>query len=157
MACSYLNFYKYFLPFELLANNTIKNEIINLSSWHRSHKKKKDSLEIRVILLIFSLELEISGVAVQRILQNSEKWLWGCFSQFLLLWLWCQRFRGSSEDRYRSKRLSQILLVCLLKSQNILINNINNSERRSWKSSKSCTEKVAITGPWWVLSTMEVR
>ena len=123
MACSYLNFYKYFLPFELLANNTIKNEIINLSSWHRSHKKKKDSLEIRVILLIFSLELEISGVAVQRILQNSEKWLWVCLSQFLLLWLWCQRCWGSSKDRYRSKRLSQILLVCLLKSQNILINN----------------------------------
>ena len=41
-----------------------------------SHKKRKDSLETLVVLLIFSLELEISGVAVQRIHQKSEKqWL----------------------------------------------------------------------------------
>ena len=39
-----------------------------------SHKKRKDSLETRAILLIFSLEFEISGVAVQSIHQNSEKW-----------------------------------------------------------------------------------
>ena len=26
------------------------------------------------------------------------KWLWGCLSQFLLLWIWCQCFWGSSED-----------------------------------------------------------
>ena len=73
MACSYLVFYKYFLDFELLASNTIKNETIHLSSWHYSHKKQKNNLEIQVILLIFSLELEISGLAVQRIHQNSKK------------------------------------------------------------------------------------
>ena len=85
-------------------------------------------------LLIFSLELEISGVAGQRIHQNSEKlwllwgiawwkWLWDCFRYFLLIWLWCQRFLSSSKDLYRLKRLSQILLVCysLLNSQNITI------------------------------------
>ena len=37
--------------------------------WH-SHKKRKDSLKTRAVLLIFSLELEISGVAVQSIHQN---------------------------------------------------------------------------------------
>ena len=80
------------------------------------------------------------GVAVQSIHQNSEKWwfcwgialwkwLWGCFSQFLLLWLWCQRFWGSSEDCWRPKRLSKMLLVyySLLSSQDI---SINNSEER---------------------------
>ena len=105
-----------------------------------SHKKRKDSLETRAVLLIFSLELEISRVAVQKIHQNSEnwwllwgiaqsKWLWGCFSHFLLLWLWCQHFWGSSEDWYRSKRWSQMLFVCysLLNSQNI---SVNNSEKR---------------------------
>ena len=40
---------------------------------HR-HQKRKGSLETRAVLLIFSLELEISGVAVQRIHQNSKKW-----------------------------------------------------------------------------------
>ena len=39
------------------------------------------------------------------------KWLWGCFSYFLLLWLWCQRFWGNSENRYRSKRFSHMLLL----------------------------------------------
>ena len=143
-----------------------------------SHRKRKDSVEIRTVLLIFSLELEISRVAVQRIHQNSKKWwllwgiarwkwLWGYFSHFLLSWLWCQRFWGTSKDCYRSKRLSQMLLVCdsLLNRQNI---SINRSEiglvtyllghlRHSLKSCRSCTEKGAITGPWWVLSTVEVR
>ena len=73
MACSYLIFYKYFLHFELLASNTIKNESIHLNSWHHNHKKQKNSLETQVVLLIFSLELEISGVVVQRIHQNSKK------------------------------------------------------------------------------------
>ena len=73
-ACSYLNFYKYILYFELLASNTIKNENIHLNSWHHSHKKQKNSLETQVVLLIFLLELKISGVAVQRIHQNSKKW-----------------------------------------------------------------------------------
>ena len=105
-----------------------------------SHKNRKDSLETRAVLLIFSLELEISGVAVQRKHPNSKKlwllwgiaqwkWLWGCLNQILLIWLWCQRFWGSSEDRYRSKRLLQMLFVCynLLNNQNI---SINNSEER---------------------------
>ena len=42
-----------------------------------SNKKRKVSLETRAALVIFSLELEISGVAVQGIHQNSEKW-WFC-------------------------------------------------------------------------------
>ena len=36
--------------------------------------KRKDSLKTRAVLSIFSLELEISGVAVQSIHQNSKKW-----------------------------------------------------------------------------------
>ena len=39
-----------------------------------NHKKRKDSLETRTLLFIFYLELKISGVAVQRIHQDSEKW-----------------------------------------------------------------------------------
>ena len=37
-------------------------------------KKGKDCLETRTVLLIFLLELEISGVAVQSIHQNRKKW-----------------------------------------------------------------------------------
>ena len=62
MACSYLNFYKYFLHFEFLPRNTIKNESIHLNSWYHSDNKQKDSLETRVVLLIFSLELEILNI-----------------------------------------------------------------------------------------------
>ena len=42
-------------------------------NYNHSHKKRKDSLETRAVLLIFSLELEMSGVAVQNIHQNSTK------------------------------------------------------------------------------------
>ena len=97
-----------------------------------SYKKRKDSLETRAVMLILSLELKISGVDVHSKQQKkatlarncSVKWLWGCFSQFVLLWTWCQGFWGSSEDRYRSKRVSEMLLLCynLLNSQNIPIN-----------------------------------
>ena len=42
-------------------------------SFIHSHKKRKDSMETRVVLLVFLLELEISGLAIQSIHQNSEK------------------------------------------------------------------------------------
>ena len=58
----------------LLLKNNIRLYSIYIN---HSHKKRKDSLETRVALLIFSLELEISGVAVQRIHQNNGKW-WLC-------------------------------------------------------------------------------
>ena len=38
-----------------------------------SHKKRKDSLETRAILLVFWLKREISGLALQEIHQKSEK------------------------------------------------------------------------------------
>ena len=57
---------------------------------------------------------------------GSWKWLWSCFSHFLSLWPWNQRFWGSSKDCYRSKRVSQVLLCLMcynfLNSQNIPIN-----------------------------------
>ena len=84
MACSYLIFYKYFLHFELLASNTIKNKSIHLNSWHHNHKKQKNSLETQVVLLIFSLELEISGVAVQRIYTSNKTAKNGSFCEELL-------------------------------------------------------------------------
>ena len=72
MASIHLNFYKYFPPYELLANNTIKNESIHQNSWHRSHKTQRDSLETRVVLLIFLLELEILNMCGDRT-ENTSK------------------------------------------------------------------------------------
>ena len=105
-----------------------------------SNKKRKDSLETRVVILIFSLELEIFGVAVQSIHQNSEKWrLWwgiaqrkwlrGCFSHFLLLWPWCQGFWSSPEYRHRSKeyrKCSLCVIICWIAKMYL---SINNSEK----------------------------
>ena len=45
-----------------------------VTQYDHSHKKWKDSLETRDVLLIFSLELQISAVAIQSIHQNSKKW-----------------------------------------------------------------------------------
>ena len=66
-------------------------EVFKLKMQHR-HKKRKGNLETRAVLLIFLFELEL-GVSIQWIHQNSKK---------------C----GSPEDRYRSKRLSQMFLMC---------------------------------------------
>ena len=54
--------------------DTVNKIYIIVFEAHHSHKKLKDSLEGQAILLIFFLELEISGVAEQSIHQNSEKW-----------------------------------------------------------------------------------
>ena len=62
MACSYLNFLKIFPSFRTFSQQYYKNESIHLNSWkHRSY------------LLIFSLELEIYGVAIQNIHKNSKR------------------------------------------------------------------------------------
>ena len=47
---------------------TQQNFAVRVSYWFHSDKKRKDSLEI------FSLDLEISGVAIQSIHQNRKKW-----------------------------------------------------------------------------------
>ena len=47
----------------------------NITMLQHTHKKRKDSLETRAVLLIFLLELKISWVVAQSIHQNnSEKW-----------------------------------------------------------------------------------
>ena len=99
MACSYLNFLKIFSSFQTFDPQYYKNESIHPNSWkHRSY------------LLIFSLELEIFGVAIQKMHQNSknggfcEKWLSENDFEAVLVnfccydYLWCQCFRGSLED-----------------------------------------------------------
>ena len=43
------------------------------SAFFHSHKKLKNTLETRAVLLMFSLELIISRVVVQSIYQNSKK------------------------------------------------------------------------------------
>ena len=42
--------------------------------FYHSHKKRKDSLKTLAVLLIFLRELEISGVVVPGIHQNSKEW-----------------------------------------------------------------------------------
>ena len=45
-----------------------------LGELNDSHKKRKDSLETRTVLLKFLLEFKISGVVAQTINQSSKKW-----------------------------------------------------------------------------------
>ena len=111
---------------------------------YHSHKKRKDSLETQAILLIFSLELEISGVAVQGIHQSSQKWLLSV-KIFLV-----------------AVAMDSALLSQLIRSQQIkkVITNppsiINNSKKgrllRYLRLSQETTEVIqkkerAITGP----------
>ena len=85
-----------------------------------SYKKRKDSLETRIVD-IFAWTWNIWVGRTENTSKQKKKkkwwllwrlahwkWLWDCFSHFLLLWWWWQRFWGSSEDRYRSKRMITI-------------------------------------------------
>ena len=60
----------YGLTFGLLSNLYFNNLFENRD--YHSHKKQKDSLEARVKLLIFSLELKISGVVKQRYIKTAK-------------------------------------------------------------------------------------
>ena len=87
------------------------------------------------------------------------------FEVVLAIFCCCDHIVKASEDRYRSKWVSQILLGCynLLNSQKIPICQEQwkmvgyTRIPPTWLKSWSCTEKRAIRGPWWVLSIMEVR
>ena len=97
------------------------------------------SLETWVLLLIFSFELEISGVAVQKIHQNSENWwlLGGIASENdfeTVLAIFCcfdyganvseavQKIPSDTKDYHKCSSC-----VIILNSQN---KSINNSEKR---------------------------
>ena len=54
--------------------NGNSNKCLRGIKYKHRHKKRKDSLETRAVLLIFSLKFEISGLAVQSMHQNSKKW-----------------------------------------------------------------------------------
>ena len=56
------------------ATLSIFKDTYNLLKSKHSHKKRKDSLETRAVLLTFSLDLEMSGVVVHTIHQNNVKW-----------------------------------------------------------------------------------
>ena len=90
MTCSYLNFYKCFLHFELFGQEYDENKSIHLNSWHHSHSKQKDT-EIHQNSKKWYLLWRTASL----------KWFWGSFSQFLLLWLRYQCFWGSSEDQHK--------------------------------------------------------
>ena len=60
----------YGLTFGSLSNLYFNNLFENRD--YHSHKKQKDSLEARVKLLIFSLELKISGVVKQRYIKTAK-------------------------------------------------------------------------------------
>ena len=72
-------------------------------------------------------------------------------------------------DQKEYRKCSLCVIICWIAKIHLAI-SINQSSNKQWKvvgyketpdvakkSCWSCTEKRAITGPWWVLSIMEVR
>ena len=60
VACSYLNFYKYFLHFELLASSTTKNEVIHVREYINTEnisKQQKTVADVRNCLVKMTLRL----------------------------------------------------------------------------------------------------
>ena len=72
--------------------------------FEHSHKKRKDSVETRAVLLIVSLERKLSGDFYEELLGEN-------YLEAILTTL-CQGLWGNSENRCRSKRVSHMFLVC---------------------------------------------
>ena len=129
-----------------------------------SHKKRIDSLETQVISLILLLELEISGVVVQGVYRNSEKWQFSVrnFLMKMTLRLFYQlsvvmtmvsrllrELRKSLQIKQDCYKYSLCFIICCIAK-----NSINNSKKgwllghlqRNKKSCRSCTKKETITG-----------
>ena len=82
MACSYLNFYQYFLHFEILGQQYYKNESIHLNSWHHSHKKQKDGPKnTGHICWYFRLNLKYLGWPYKEYIKTAKN---GSFCEELL-------------------------------------------------------------------------
>ena len=102
---------------------------------HHSHKKRKDSLETRAILLMFLLELELSGVAVQGIYQNSKKLKLLCKNNFkaVLVTFCCYAHGVKASEKVQKiatdKKECRKCFLCynLLNYQNI--SNLSINER----------------------------
>ena len=74
VSCNKCDICKNFLITDSKFRCTVTSKTYFLISLKHSHKKRKDNLETRAVLLIFPLEIEISGETVQSIHQNSKKW-----------------------------------------------------------------------------------
>ena len=66
--------------FRKLSRKKALNSINSIYSKH-SHKKWKDILKTRSVMLIFLLEIKISGVAIKKTLQTSKNGYLHCFSK----------------------------------------------------------------------------
>ena len=94
---------------------------------------RNGKMETRVVLLIFSFELKISGVAVQRIHQYSEKW-WLLLNYFeaVLPTFYCYDYGANTFEAVQNIAADQkdhhkcSSCFSLLNSHNI---SINNSEK----------------------------
>ena len=124
---------------------------------HR-HKKWKDSLDTRAVLLIISLDLEISGVVVRGIHQSNEKWLLP-----VRIFLVKMTLRLSVVTAMVPTLLKQMRRLLQIKK---IIPNLPSINKNGWllvhpptllKKLRPLHRKRAITGPWRVLSTVEVR
>ena len=113
-----------------------KREIILpcITDCKHSHKKWKDSLEARAMLLTFSLELEISGVAIQSIHQNSENlWLLWRIAEFeTVLAAFCcydhsakayKEVYKISTDQKEYRKYSLYVITCWIAKIYLSINN----------------------------------
>ena len=129
-----------------------------------SHKKRKDSLEIHTSkqrkMLVFVRNYSVKMANdFEAILATFYCYDYGANASEAV-----QKIAKKIKNKKYYHKCSSCVIVCRIAKiyQSItvkrrLVTYLLGHLRRSWKSSISCTQKGAITGPWWVLSTMKVR
>ena len=133
--------------------------------YHFMHslKKQKDSLETRAVLLIFSLELEISGAYIktannddicEELLSENDfeavSATFCCYDHGAKV---SQAVQKIATDQKEYRKCSSYVIICWIAK---IYQSATNCEKwlvtrilPTWlKKLLSCTEKRAITGPW---------
>ena len=102
--------------------------------YNHNHKKRNDSLETWAVLLMFLLELEISGVVVLSIHQNSEEWwlVWGENDLEAVLATFCCYDHGAkaseevqkiATDQKEYHKCSLCVIICWIAERYLSIND----------------------------------
>ena len=128
---------------------------------YHKQKKREDENTGRIFgILVWTWIIGGSRTENTSKQQNMVDFMTNCLVK--MTFMYSQRLVSTLMQFRRLLHIKKIIVnaSCLLQflnSQNISKGWLLGHLWRSYKSCRSCTEKRAITGPWWVLFTMEVR
>ena len=145
--------------------------LLKLSCLH-SHKKRKDSLETRVVLLIFSL-VNFLWWPYREYIKTGKNGCFHCFNEeffsendfeAVLATFYCYDYGTNASEAVEKIATNQkiynkcslyVIVCCITKAYHQYPQKrlVTGTPPVYQKNCRSCREKGAITSSWWVLLT----